>query len=187
MYCPTDRHAIDETVQTIYNASSRYRGGHRVAPHRLATLLMIFALAEVFTSRNQSRSSPALRYFAAASTLLSLPKANFLVHHSLAAVECLHLMVSFLFATGQQESAKAAWPLLGSCVRLACGLGLHRDAATWGLNNRQKNQRGKLWWDCLTYDILCVISLTRSDWQAIAQLWPTIFNSDASHRLSGTQ
>lgn len=151
MYCPSDRHAIQAALETMYSAPSFYVGVHRVSPHRLATVLMAFALAEIFT---RGSFSTAACYFSSASSLLTMPKLHFMVQHSLAAVECLHMMVTFLFSTGQPGSAKAAWPLLGMCIRVGCALGLHRDASSWGVMGQEKTQRERLWWECLTYDML---------------------------------
>ncbi|ORY28183.1 fungal-specific transcription factor domain-domain-containing protein [Naematelia encephala] len=164
MYCPTDRRAIYATLETIYSAPSLYVGVHRIGPHRLATLLMVFALGSIF-SLGGSFATPSLPtadyYFSAASSLLTVPKMHFMIQHSLAAVECLHMMVTFLFTTGQPEAAKAAWPLLGVCIRLACGMGLHRDSGTWGLSGKDKEERERLWWECLTYDMLQSLNFGR--------------------------
>ncbi len=151
MYSPTDRQALHLAVETIYAAKDLYSGVHRIAPHRLASLLMTFALAIAFSSNIGSESA---LYFSAASSLLTIPKSHFMMRHSLASIECLHMMVTYLFTTGQTDAAKAAWPLLGTCVRLACGMGLHKDSGTWGLNGRDRHERERLWWECLTYDML---------------------------------
>lgn len=77
-----------------------------------------------------------------------------MIHHSLAAVESLHLMISYLFATGRPDAAKAAWPFLGTCVKLACAIGLHKDSGRWGMMGRDEEQKERLWWECQTYDML---------------------------------
>lgn len=151
MYTPVDGQAVTAVLESIYSAKSLHAGIHRVAPHRLASLVMIFALAHVFSFRP---SSTHVRYYDAAWALLTIPGQNFFMRHSLAAVETLHLMVTYLFGTGRSDAARAAWPLLGLCVRTACAIGLHRDSAAWGLGGDAKVARDRLWWECATYDIL---------------------------------
>ena len=152
MYVPTDRRAVSMALETIYSANTIYNGIHRISPHRLATVLLVFALGTTFSANPCAASSSY--YFSSASALLTLSNTHFLVRHSLAAIECLHMMVSYLFTTGDSTAAKAAWPVLGICVRLACGMGLHRDSGTWGLAGRDKAERERLWWEIVTYDML---------------------------------
>lgn len=161
MYCPLDAEAVRAALETIYNGEhephllrSRLL---QVAPHRLATVLMMFALGLLFgTDSVETRP-----YLNAATALLTLPDQHFMVHHSLAAVETLHMMVTYLFGIGNSDSAKAAWPLLGLAVRTACAMGLHRDASKWGLGPAQLNNRSRIWWECATYDILQSLNFGR--------------------------
>ena len=160
MYAPTDRLSIEETLETVYS-SSHQLGIHSVAPHRLATFFIAIALGSMFADAASGLTYlDHHRCFAAACALLTLPKHHFMVRHSLASVEALHMAVSYLFSTHQPESAKAAWPLLGVCIRTACAMGLHRDASKWGLKDVEAEKRQRLWWDCVTYDLLSVVQFT---------------------------
>lgn len=69
-------------------------------------------------------------------------------------VEALHLMVSFLFVFGDKEGAKAAWTVLGIAIRAAQSMGLHKNCAAWGLGPDEVEERSRLWWETLTYDLL---------------------------------
>jgi len=153
MYVPSDRIEMSKALRTIYSAQTVHLGIHRVAPHRLATVLLAFALALKFSS-SVAALSPAY-LFSAASALLTTPKMHFMVEHSLASVECLHMMVSFLFTTGDSTSAKAAWIVLGLAIRLAFAMGLHRDSSKWGVvAGPAKREKDRLWWELMTYDML---------------------------------
>ncbi|KAL7418264.1 hypothetical protein Q5752_006720 [Cryptotrichosporon argae] len=110
MYCPTDRSAILAVLDSIYSAPSLQTGLHQVAAHRLASVAMVFALALSFT---QAPDPTHTAFYTAACALLAVPAQHFMVRHSVAAVETLHLMVTYLFAMGKSGSARAAWPLLG--------------------------------------------------------------------------
>jgi hypothetical protein len=151
MYAPTDSRAIRLALSTIYTANSVLLGLQQIHPHRLATVCLALALGLVFTHPNRDRATDL---FSAASALLTMNSAHFLTASSFASVEALHLMVTFLFATGQTNSVKAAWPLLGTCIRLACALGLHQDCGKWGVVGVDKTYRATLAWECITYDIL---------------------------------
>jgi hypothetical protein len=158
MYHPVDRKAVGHILDGIYNSQSIDQAIHHVPPHRLATVLMVFALAMVFTNRPMAQSTAL---FNAASALLCVPERHFMVRHSLAAVETLHMMVSYLFNVGHADGPKAAWHILGMCVRSAVSIGLHRDASDWGLSLEQQEHRRRLWWETATYDVLQSLNFGR--------------------------
>ncbi|KAL1407402.1 hypothetical protein Q8F55_006834 [Vanrija albida] len=158
MYRPLDRLAAREALQLIYSGGSISERIHHVPPHRLATVLMVFALAITFTNGPMSQSMP---FFNAASALLCVPERHFMVRHTLSSVETLHMMVSYLLTLGNALSAKAAWPLIGLCVRIACAIGLHRDPSSWGLSAKQEEDRARLWWECVTYDMFLGLNYGR--------------------------
>ena len=151
MYAPTDSGAVRLAMSEIFAADSISLGLRRIHPHRLATLSLTIALGIIFTHSQHDR---AFLLFSAASSLLTLSSSHHLTEPTIASVEALHLMVTFLFATGQADSVRAAWPLLGSCMRLASALGLHRDCGKWGIVGEDKAHRETLAWECITYDVL---------------------------------
>lgn len=158
MYHPVDRFAVGHILEGIYNNSSINEAIHHIPPHRLATVLMVLALGMVFSDRPMAQSAAL---FNAASALLCVPERHFMVRHSMAAVETLHMMVSYLFNVGHSDGTKAAWQILGMCTRIACSIGLHRDASEWGLSVEQQEHRRVLWWECTTYDVLQSLNFGR--------------------------
>ena len=106
MYCPSDRPSIETNLALIFSAPSLHLGTHRIAPHRLATILLVFALGHIF-SDGQLTNINHRQLFSTASALLTIPKHHFMIRHTLAAVECLHMMVTYLFSTGRPDAAKA--------------------------------------------------------------------------------
>lgn len=161
MYCPLDNTAVLAALGIIYRGDldpaslrSRLVG---ISPHRLATIMMVFALAMLFSVRD----GDTRRYFNAATALLTVPDKHFMVRHSIEAVECLHMMVSYLFGLGHGDAAKAAWPVLGLAVRTACALGMHREGSRWGLTLEQRENRSRIWYECATYDILQSLNFGR--------------------------
>lgn len=141
MYCPTDCQALNTALEVVYSSTNRQIGIHKEAAPRLATLLLALALGRLFSEKSRPE---AYHLFSAASALITIPTHHFLVRHSLAAVEALHMMVTFLFTSGQTESARAAWLILRMAIRLACAMGLHRNSAEWGLQGRERSVRERL-------------------------------------------
>ncbi|BEJ00626.1 hypothetical protein CcaverHIS631_0504830 [Cutaneotrichosporon cavernicola] len=158
MYRPADRPAISAVLESIYSAPSLKEQIHHVPPHRLASVLMILALGLSFLGRPMTQTIPL---FNAASALLCVPERHFMVRHSLASVETLHMMVSYLLGLPHSDGPKAAWQILGLCVRTAGSIGLHRDSEQWGLSSEQQALRAQLWWECVTYDILQCLNFGR--------------------------
>lgn len=135
MYSPSNSQMIRSTKEIIFDSRPLISGLRKIHPNRLALLVMVFALGSIFT-----RTNPEVVYswFAIAWRLLNLPSSHHLTASSIALVETLHMMVTFLFATGRPKAPKAAWPILGSCVRVACSLGLHRNSGRFGLTGSSK-------------------------------------------------
>lgn len=159
MYHPVDRYAVGQILEGIYSGNASIHDAiHHVPPHRLATILMVLAVGMVFSDRPMAASIPL---FNAASALLCVPERHFLVSHSVAAVETLHMQVSYLFNLGHSDGTKAAWQILGLCTRIACSIGLHRDSSEWGLSPEQQEHRKMLWYECTTYEVFQSLNFGR--------------------------
>lgn len=157
MYRPIENDTVSKVLELIYSGPPVREQIHRVPPHRLASVMMVFALALAY----EGQRPESAKYFNAASALLCVPERHFMVRHSVAAVETLHLMVSYTFNNSHPDGAKAAWPILGLCIRLANSIGLHRDQGEWGLSEAQKEHHAVLWWESMTYEILQSLNFGR--------------------------
>lgn len=157
MYRPIENDTVSKVLELIYSGPPVREQIHRVPPHRLASVMMVFALALCY----EGHRPESAKYFNAASALLCVPERHFMVRHSVAAVETLHLMVSYTFNNSHPDGAKAAWPILGLCIRLANSIGLHRDQGEWGLSEAQKEHHAVLWWESMTYEILQSLNFGR--------------------------
>lgn len=151
MYSPTDSQAVRAANDGIRDCETVLLGLRQTHPHRLASVLMTFALGSIFSGAGLNLETS---WFAAAWALLNLASFHYLTAPSIASVEALHMMVTFLFATGRPKAAKAAWPILGACIRTACSVGLHRDSGRWAVSGDRKAHRDRLAWECITYDVL---------------------------------
>jgi hypothetical protein len=92
--------------------------------------------------------------FNAASAWLFEGEDNVVYRPTIAACQALHLMVSFMFITGDERHSRSAWPLLGLQMRLCQSLGLHRGIR--GGEKEVKEEAAVLWWESYTYDLLWV-------------------------------
>ncbi|KAL6836966.1 fungal-specific transcription factor domain-containing protein [Trichoderma camerunense] len=79
----------------------------------------------------------------------SLAKANFLNTSDFAVVQALTL---FLLVVRRHDETRFAWSLTGLLIRIAQGLGIHRDGTNFGLSPYDTEQRRRLWWAILTLD-----------------------------------
>lgn len=158
MYEPTSRECLQEDFGLLYASEKTTDCVQSLHPHRLAALFAIFALAEIFsiqhTAGRGSRSQRSITFFNTSSALLTANPHNFLSQPTLGAVEALHTMTSFLFCLGDRDGAKAAWPLLGLCSRTSQAIGLNKDGSRWGIDAREARERGRVFWETNTYDLL---------------------------------
>ena len=77
-----------------------------------------------------------------------------MVRQTFAAVECLHMMITYLFLSGHPESAKSAWTMLGMAIRLICAMGLVRNCAKWRVEEKERARRERITWELVSYDLL---------------------------------
>ncbi|KAJ8295659.1 putative transcriptional regulatory protein C1F7.11c [Rhodotorula toruloides] len=165
MYQPCARTFVDSDLRQLYSGPSNTANPCCLHPHRLATLLTIFALALTFSQNleiaSRRRNPQATAFFNAAAALLTSPPYNFMSRPTVAAVKCLHLMVSYLFCSGDREGARSAWTILGLASRAAQALGLHKNCAAWGLSADVTEERARAWWEIFVYDLLQSLNFGR--------------------------
>ncbi|PTB66025.1 hypothetical protein BBK36DRAFT_1160141 [Trichoderma citrinoviride] len=79
----------------------------------------------------------------------SLAKANFL---NTADITVVQAFVLFLLVVRRHDESRFSWSLTALVVRIAQGLGIHRDGTHFGLSPYETEQRRRLWWAILTLD-----------------------------------
>lgn len=80
----------------------------------------------------------------------ALARANFLNCQS---VMLLQAAVLFLSCVRPEDDTKYAWSMIALVVRLAQGLGLHRDGTNFGLKPFETEIRRRLWWHICLLDV----------------------------------
>ncbi|KKK17177.1 hypothetical protein ARAM_002476 [Aspergillus rambellii] len=96
----------------------------------------------------EDRDSAVTRYRFAVEQALS--KANLLNTQSLT---LLQAAVLFLNAVRRDDDTKFVWSMSSLVLRLAQGLGLHRDGTNFGLKPLDTEMRRRLWWHILLLDL----------------------------------
>ncbi|KAK6444783.1 hypothetical protein FP744_10001031 [Trichoderma asperellum] len=83
------------------------------------------------------------------ATEQSLAKANFLNTSEFTVVQALTL---FLLVVRRYDESRFTWSMTALLVRIAQGLGIHRDGTNFGLSPFETEQRRRVWWAILTLD-----------------------------------
>ncbi len=151
MYRPVEEITANEILESVYHTDSLENPPSQPHPHQMAVLLMMLALGQTFQNVENGKHLENHRSFDSfelSSHLLFGGQDNAMIRPTTTACQALHLMVSFLFITGDEDDSKSAWPLLGLQLRLCQSLGLHRGNAQTSMSD------SLLWWESYTYDLL---------------------------------
>ncbi len=116
----------------------------------LLNLVFAFGCEYVNISRDQGLVSGA-RFFKRATTILFSQ-----VFHSgnLETIQSLILTSHYLQST---NNLNKCWSIVGLCIRMAHGMGLHLDPSRWKIGHVEQELRRRLWWGCNIVD--CMLSL----------------------------
>ncbi|EQK97767.1 fungal specific transcription factor domain-containing protein [Ophiocordyceps sinensis CO18] len=80
----------------------------------------------------------------------SLAKANFLDTSDVTVIQAFTL---FLIIVRRHDESRFCWALTGLLIRIAQGLGLHRDGSHFKLSPFETEVRRRLWWAILMLDL----------------------------------
>ncbi|KAL5359723.1 fungal-specific transcription factor domain-containing protein [Aspergillus floccosus] len=119
-------------------------------------LLLAMCLVSIISLTNEQcvsllgeeRDAAVSRYRFAVEQALS--KANFLNTQNLT---LLQAAVIFLIGVRREDDTKFVWAMTALVLRLAQGLGLHRDGTNFGLKPFETEMRRRLWWHICLLDI----------------------------------
>ncbi|GAA6049994.1 hypothetical protein NBRC10513_001336 [Rhodotorula toruloides] len=121
---------------------------------KLACVVMTLSLGSIFDPSAPPILSPlAHRFYAAGQAALSA--SRFLSHPTLAGIQAIHLSVNILFSRPNvKEGGEMFWPVYGLAIRAAQSMGLHRDPALWGLDEKEVERRRTTFWEVACLDRL---------------------------------
>ncbi|KAE9574851.1 Bikaverin cluster transcription factor bik5 [Colletotrichum fructicola] len=80
----------------------------------------------------------------------ALAKANFL---NTSDIVVLQAFVLFLTLVRRQDDTRFCWTLTGLAIRMAQGMGIHRDGTNFNLPPFETEMRRRLWWAICTLDL----------------------------------
>ncbi|OAP55185.1 hypothetical protein AYL99_10885 [Fonsecaea erecta] len=119
----------------------------------LALLNLVFAFGSEYADSSQRGPGclSSSRFFKRSTTILFSQ-----VFHSanLETIQTLLLTSHYLQGT---NNLNKCWSVVGLCIRLAHGMGLHLDPSRWHISHVEQEFRRRLWWGCYVVD--CMLSL----------------------------
>ncbi|QRW02938.1 Fungal specific transcription factor domain [Ceratobasidium sp. AG-Ba] len=80
---------------------------------------------------------------------------------TISSIQAILLMCYFCQLTDNKNSPMHHWSLIGLGMKLAVGIGLHRDGKRWDLDPAEAELRRALWWELRTFDAWVAIGLGR--------------------------
>lgn len=120
-----------------------------MAVQLLALLYIVLALGSL-TNMELAPDDPASMAFYRLSQQ-SLVAGKFLVNNSLTTVQTLSLMAKYTAYVGMPDMS---WQIRGMAMRIILAMGLHRDGESWGLSQKDLNNRRRTFWETYSTDIL---------------------------------
>ncbi|KAI5122510.1 hypothetical protein M0805_001418 [Coniferiporia weirii] len=156
MYHPIPKTQFDETIfARVYPYASadspsdvetdRDTGSYE--SHRLALLYIVLAVGILVNLERPSHDTSAARYFQLSKAALSLD--SILEEPSPMAIQALVIMCHYMFLNDVDTQR---WTLMGTVIKLAQSIGLHRDSTRWNLSPEETKRRRELFWEVYVYD-----------------------------------
>ncbi|EON97242.1 putative zn 2cys6 transcription factor protein [Phaeoacremonium minimum UCRPA7] len=126
-------------------------------PHGDSWLVLAYVVAAigVFTSAISMDDNLDLGLFAQARSILSF---NFLEIGNLTLVQALTLIANYL---QKRDRPNSGYNTLGIAVRMAMGLGLHKEFQGWNISPLSMEIRRRVWWSLCVFDSGATITFGR--------------------------
>ncbi|CAM1509583.1 Fc.00g033220.m01.CDS01 [Cosmosporella sp. VM-42] len=123
-------------------------------------LAYVVAAIGVWASSNTSSNTLDLALFAQARSMLNF---DFLEVGNLTLVQALTLTSNY---QQKRDKPNSGYNYLGLAVRMAMGLGLHKEFQGWNISPLNMEVRRRVWWSLCVFDIGATITFSRPD------VWP---------------
>ncbi|KAK8847607.1 hypothetical protein IAR55_005466 [Kwoniella newhampshirensis] len=127
-------------------------------PHKLACVFLIMAIGCMFDLNRPPFHPRGQQLFLLGRACISTLGIE---NASPATVQALHLMGTYILNDKRGNGAEVFWPILGTAVKIAQSLGLHRDGSHFGLSQYEIEERRVVWWELVTYDRLQALCFGR--------------------------
>ncbi|KAG6856579.1 hypothetical protein H0H87_002967 [Tephrocybe sp. NHM501043] len=129
------------------------------SPHSLATLFFLFSLGALLDLSLPPYNSEAEHYYDLGRSALALRVV--FGSPQIDTVQALGLMATYHCFAGKRFHRDSAWCVMSFAVKLAQGLGLHRDSARWGMDPQTVQKRRTLFWELFSADVSHSLALGR--------------------------
>ncbi|WVQ79861.1 hypothetical protein IAT38_001961 [Cryptococcus sp. DSM 104549] len=126
--------------------------------HKLACVFLVMALGAMFDLNRPPFHPRGEQLFLFGRACISTLGIE---HASPATVQAMHLMGSYILNDKRGNGAEVFWPILGTAIKIAQSLGLHRDGSHFGLSEYEIEERRQVWWEVVTYDRLQALCFGR--------------------------
>ncbi|KAL1862669.1 hypothetical protein Daus18300_008467 [Diaporthe australafricana] len=126
-------------------------------PHGKCWQILAYTIAAigVYTSSDTASNSLDLDLFAHARSMLSF---DHLELGNLTLVQALTLISNY---QQKRDKPNSGYNYLGLAVRMATGLGLHKEFAGWKISPLQMEIRRRVWWSLCVFDVGATITFSR--------------------------
>ncbi|KAG8719634.1 hypothetical protein FRC08_002362 [Ceratobasidium sp. 394] len=157
LYNPIPR---SQFIETIFNRM--YRTPTNVdacSAHQYSVMFGILAVGVQLNTDLPPYHQDAEQYHMLARAALALDCCS--ENTTVASIQAILLMCYFCQLTDNKNSPMHHWSLIGLGMKLAVGIGLHRDGKRWDLDPAEAELRRALWWELRTFDAWVAIGLGR--------------------------
>lgn len=114
-------------------------------PHQLACVFFAMALGVMFDLSRPPFHPRSRELFLLGRECLERMHEK----ASLATVQALVMVGTYVLNDNDGNGAESFWPLLGNAVKIALSVGLQRDGEAFGLDARDVDERRKVYWELM--------------------------------------
>lgn len=125
-----------------------------------AVLAYVVAAVGVWTTATSSTDTLDMALFEKARSMLSF---DFLELGNLTLVQALTLASNY---QQKRDKPNSGYNYLGLAVRMAMGLGLHKEFQGWNISPLNMEIRRRVWWSLCVFDVGATVTFSRPD------VWP---------------
>ncbi|CAE6532472.1 unnamed protein product [Rhizoctonia solani] len=157
LYNPIPR---SQFIETIFNRM--YRTPTNIdacSAHQYSVMFGVLAVGVQLNTDLPAYHQDAEQYHMLARAALALDCSS--ENTTISAIQSILLMCYFCQLTDNKDSPMHHWTLIGLGMKLAVGIGLHRDGKRWDLEPAEAELRRALWWELRTFDAWVAIGLGR--------------------------
>ncbi|PWN20462.1 hypothetical protein BCV69DRAFT_299586 [Microstroma glucosiphilum] len=127
-------------------------------PHRVSLIFCVLSLGVLFDVKRGGATAPqgekrdrrAERYYHWAWVALQLSNSS--DSHTVEHVQSIHLIGQYLCNRKNGRNADSFFPLMGTAVRSAIAMGLHREGGAWNILPEELEERRRLFWELYASD-----------------------------------